>query len=99
MDFRDRLVDLVLQDARLVGEDDLVPAEPEQIGASSARLMLVERLDPEVRSASLESLIDNLAVVDNRDDHNRDGDAMRQRAQMAYQLLAIELNLLVVCDN
>ena len=53
VDLGDRLVDLVLQHARLVGQHDLVAAQLEQVGAARARLVLVERLDQEVGGAGL----------------------------------------------
>ena len=53
VDLGDRLVDLVLQHARLIGQHDLVPAQLEQVGAPGARLVLVEWLDQEVGGAGL----------------------------------------------
>ncbi len=56
-----RRVDLVLQYTRLIGQDDLVSAQFEQIGAASARLVLVERLDQEVGRAGFERVVADLA--------------------------------------
>jgi hypothetical protein len=41
VDLGDRLVDLVLQHARLVGQHDLVPAQLEEIRTTGARLVVV----------------------------------------------------------
>ena len=54
----DRLVDLVLQHAGLVGEHDLVPAQLEQVGAAGPGFVLVERLHEEVGGAGLERLLE-----------------------------------------
>ena len=61
VDLGDRLVDLVLQHPRLVGQHDLVPAQLEQVGAARARLVLVERLDQEVGGAGFERVVADLA--------------------------------------
>ena len=74
----DRLVDLVLQHARLVGQHDLVAAELQQVRAARARLVLVERLDQEVGRAGLESVVADPAVVDDGDDDDRNVDAVRR---------------------
>ena len=99
VDLGDRLVDLVLQHARLVGQHDLVPAQLEQVGAARARLVLVERLDQEVGGAGLERVVADLAVVDDGDHDDRHVDAMRQRAQLLDELDAVELGQLVVGED
>ena len=56
VDFGDRFVDLVLEDARLIGQHDLVPPQFQQVGAAGARLVLVERFDQEVGRAASSAL-------------------------------------------
>ncbi|MFO1412715.1 MAG: hypothetical protein U1F10_02145 [Burkholderiales bacterium] len=99
MDLGHRLVDLVLQHARLVGQHDLVPAQLEQVGAARARLVLVERLDQEVGGAGLERVVADLAVVDDGDDHDRHVHAVRQRTDLLHEFDAVELRQLVVRED
>ena len=99
VDLGDRLVDLVLQHARLVRQHDLVPAQLEQVGAAGARLVVVERLDQEVGRAGLERVVADLAVVDDGDHDDRHVDAMRQRAQLLDELDAVELGQLVIGED
>jgi hypothetical protein len=94
-----RLVDLVLQHARLVGQHDLVPAKLEQVRAARARLVVVERLDEEVGRARLERVVTDLAVVDDGDHDDRNVHAMRERAQLLDELDAVELRQLVVGED
>ena len=94
-----RLVDLVLQHPRLVGQHDLVPAQLEQVRAARARLVLVERLDQEIGGARFERVVADLAVVDDRDHDDRHVDAMRQRADLLHELDAVELGQLVVGED
>ncbi len=97
--FGDGLVDLVLQNARLVGQHDLVAAKFEQIGAAGARLVLVERLDQEVGSAGLEGVVADPAVVDHRDDDDRDVDAVREPADLLHELDAVEFRQLEIGED
>ena len=96
VDLRDRLVDLVLQNARLIGQDDLVPAKVEEVGAPRPGLMLIQRLDEEVGRAGFESFVAHAPVVHHGNDDDRYIDAMRQRADLANQLHAVEFRQLVV---
>ena len=95
-DLGDRLVDLVLEHARLVGQHDLVPAQLEQVRAARARLVLVEGLDQEIGGAGFERVVADLAVVDDGDHDDRDVDAVGQCAQLLDELDAVELGQLVV---
>ena len=92
----DRLVDLVLQHARLVGQHDLVPPQLEQIGAAGARLVVVERLDQEIGGARLERVVADLAVVDDGDHDDRHVYAMGQGAQLLHELDPVEFGQLVI---
>src|SRR5208282_4092464 len=92
----DRLVDLVLQHASLIRQDDLVPAQFKQVCASCSRLVLIERLDKEVGGARLERFVADTAVVDHGDHDNRDVYAVGQGAKLPDQLHPIELGQLVV---
>jgi hypothetical protein len=89
-----RAVDLILQDPRLVGKDDLVPAQLQQVRAARACLVLVERLDQKVRCAALERVVADLTVVDDGDDDDRDIDAMPQPADLLDELDAVEFGSL-----
>ena len=99
VDLGDRLVDLVLQHARLVGQHDLVAAQLEQVGAAGARLVVVERLDQEIGGAGLERVVADLAVVDDGDHDDRHVDAMGQGAQLLDELDAVELGQLVIGED
>ena len=99
VDLGDRLVDLVLQHARLVGQHDLVPAQLEQVGAAGARLVVVERLDQEIGGAGLERVVADLAVVDDGDHDDRHVDAMGQGAQLLDELDAVEFGQLVIGED
>ena len=99
VDLGDRLVDLVLQHARLVGQHDLVPAQLEQVRAARARFVLVERLDQEVGRAGLERVVADLAVVDDGDDDDRHVDAVGEAADLLHELDAVELRQLVVGED
>ena len=99
VDFGDRLVDLVLQHARLVREHDLVAAQLEQVRAAGARLVIVERLDQEVGRAGFERVVADLAIVDDGDHDDRHVDAMRQCAQLLDELDAVELGKLVIGED
>ena len=99
VDLGDRPVDLVLQHARLVGQDDLVPAQFEQVGAARARLVLVERLDQEVGGAGFERVVADLAVVDDGDDDDRNVDAMSEAANLLHELDAVEFGQLEIGEN
>ena len=55
-----RLVHLVLQHARLVGQHDLVPAQFQQVGAAGARLVFVQRLDQEIGGTRFEGVVADL---------------------------------------
>ena len=99
VDLAHRLVDLVLQHPRLVGQHDLVPPQFEQVGAAGPRLVLVERLDQEVRGAGLERVVADLAVVDDGDHDDRHVDAVRQCPQLLDELDAVELGQLVIGED
>jgi hypothetical protein len=99
VNLRDRLVDLVLQDARLIGKDDLVAAKLEQVRAARTGLVVVERLDQEIGRAGLQRVVTDLAIVDDGDHDDRNVDAMGQRPQLFDELDAVELGQLVVGEN
>ena len=91
MDFRNGLVDLVLQHASLVGKHDLVSAKIQEVGAPRTRFVFVQRLDQEVRRACFERFVAHPSIVDDRDDHNRNIHAMRERPDLPHELNAVEL--------
>jgi hypothetical protein len=100
VDLGHRLVDLILQHSRLVRQHDLVSAQLEQVRASRARLVLVERLDEESRwRPAFERVVTDLAVVDDGDHDDRHVDAVRQGAYLLHELDAVELGKLVIGED
>jgi len=76
-----------------------VTAQLEQVRAPRARFVIVEWLDQEVGRTGFERVVTNLAIVDHRDDDDRDIDAVGQGAQLLHELDAVELGQLVVGED
>src|SRR5205823_13159038 len=94
-----RFVDLILQHPRLIGENDLVAAELQQIRAARAGLVIVERLDQKIGRTCFQRVVADLAVVDDGDHDDRHVHTMRQSAKLLDELDAVELGQLVIGEN